>query len=88
MSKIIQFKNNQPEQCECDPCQLAREYVEYCKLADSEEELFDILRELISDASDLELQNYLQQEIVAKGQLLDHLVYGCCDGECDCGDED
>jgi hypothetical protein len=85
-NKIIQFnKSVEEEECECPSCDLAHEYLEYCKLADTEEELFNVLRELISDAGDLELRNYLQQEIVAKTEILDDLTYSTCEcEECDC----
>jgi hypothetical protein len=82
--KVVPFnKENEDEQCCCPSCDLAFEYLEYFKIAKSDEELFNVIKSLISDAGDLELKNYLVQEIGHKMELLDQLE-GCCDEDCDC----
>jgi hypothetical protein len=78
MAEIYNLNNNE-KHCECPACELAREYSELIKTAENEKQLFDILRELISEAGELELVRFLQEDISQKAHLLDHLC-----GECDC----
>jgi hypothetical protein len=84
MSKIIQFKGNEEEQHSCPTCDLILEHMAYVMDAESTEELFDALSELVQDAKDLGLKEYLVHELNTKVALLDHLEYGCCEEDCDC----
>lgn len=84
MSKVIQFKNNQEEteSC-CEFCDLTLEFMEYAKETESEEELFNVLREFANEVSVLSLRQYLTQELSNKVELLDTLTYGYCEDDCD-----
>jgi hypothetical protein len=88
MSKIIQFKGNEEEQHSCPTCDLILEHMEYVLDAESPEQLFEALSELVHDAKDLGLKEYLIHELDAKAALLDHLEYGCDCEECNCEDEE
>lgn len=75
MGKVYEFNNND-EQCDCSYCQLTNEFLLYVLDADSPDEVRDILRQLVSEASKLTLIDFLQKEIQNNAALLDHLVYG------------
>jgi hypothetical protein len=80
MAEIYNFNNsNNEEECECTSCQLAHKFIEIVRDVENDEELFDVLRDLISVAGDFRLADYLQEEISANARLLDYIVYGECD---------
>jgi hypothetical protein len=88
MSKIIQFNKGNEEEHSCPVCDLAFEYMNLVVDAESPEQLFEMLSELIHEAMDLGVISYLHQEISHKEELLDRLTYSCCDEECDCDCEE
>lgn len=75
MSKIIQFKNEQEEHC-CPSCDLAEEYMDYVIDTETPSELFSVLRDLVQEAKDLGVKDYLVHELESKSNLLDYLEYG------------
>jgi hypothetical protein len=80
MADIYNFNNNSNEEESCCPfCDLANEFVDYVKDCESDEELFDVLRGLVGEASKLTLVDFLQQEITNNAAILDQLVYGDCE---------
>jgi hypothetical protein len=84
MAEIYNFNNNNNEEESCCPfCELAKDYVQMIKYAENDEQLFELVREVISIAGDLTLIDYLQNEISSSARLLDYLKYG----EHDCEDE-
>jgi hypothetical protein len=82
MADIYNFNNHEEDHC-CPYCDLAKDYTQMIKYAENDEQLFELIREVISIAGDLTLIDYLQNEISANARLLDHLMYG----EPDCDDE-
>lgn len=76
MAEIYKFDNNE-EQCECPFCQLAHEFMTYIKDCENDEELFDILRGLVGEASKLSLIDFMQQEIETNVEMINHLVSDC-----------
>lgn len=76
MSNIIDFNKNNEEHCECPLCELTNEFLEYAVEAESKEELFDILREMTSEASKLGMLEILQQQIQNNAEFMDSLIYG------------
>lgn len=77
MAEIYNFNNNnhEEESC-CKFCELAHDYAQMIKFAENDEQLFELLREVISIAGDLTLIDYLQNEIHSNARLLDYLMYG------------
>jgi hypothetical protein len=76
MSNIINFNKDTEEQCECSLCQLANEFLEYAVEAESKDELFNVLREMVSEAYKQGMLEVLQQQIQANVELIDDLLYG------------
>jgi hypothetical protein len=76
MGKVYNFdnKNEETESC-CPFCDLAEEFTIYVSQAESNDEVFEILRSLVSEASKLTLIDFLQKEIQNNADLLDHLLY-------------
>jgi hypothetical protein len=88
MSKIIEFKGKEEqEQHSCDVCDLAYEYLEYCIDAESPEELFEILSDLINEAKVLGMKQLLINQVNQSMELLDEL-HGVCDCEDCCESEE
>lgn len=81
MADIIPF-NNEPEeeQHQCETCDLVWEHMEYLFYAESEEQKFEILSELVHEAKKLGMKELLVTQIDSKIALLDHLD-GCCEDE-------
>lgn len=78
MAEIYNFKGNnvpEEEQCPCDSCDLALEFVQYIKECESDEELFNVLRALVAESGKLQLKEYLMKEIQNTAELLDILEY-------------
>lgn len=78
MADIYEFKNNsnEEEHCECEYCLLAEEYMEYVAESESPHELFNVLRELISEASNITVIEFLEKEIENNVKLVHGLKYG------------
>jgi hypothetical protein len=78
MAEIYNFKSNEPEEdhCECEFCDLTSEFVEYVKECESDEELFNVLRALVAEASKLQLKEYLMKEVQNNIELIDILESG------------
>jgi hypothetical protein len=78
MADIYEFKNssNEDEDCTCEYCQLAEEYIPYVVETKSPQELFNVLRELISEASNLTVIDFLEREIENNVELVHRLKYG------------
>lgn len=90
MSKVIQFNNQQSEeQHSCPMCDMIWEFMGYCKEAESEEELFEILSGLTEEAKALGQKELLVSQVNQSMELLDH-IYGTCDCDCEycCEDEE
>jgi hypothetical protein len=78
MAEIYNFNNNgdhEEESC-CEFCELAKEFMNYVKNCESDEELFEVLRGLVGESAKLQLKDYLQKEIQNNAELLDILEYG------------
>lgn len=77
---IIPFNNNSEEDKPCCPsCELAEEYFVY--LLDTLqnktlEDGYGVIRELVEQAKDLGVIEYLEHELEHKAELLDRLTYG------------
>jgi hypothetical protein len=50
MTKIIQFKQQKLENCDCDLCDLVSAYIDDIEESESREELFAKLRALVAEA--------------------------------------
>jgi hypothetical protein len=75
MAEIYNFKGNEPEEdhCECEFCDLTSEFVEYVKECESDEDIFNVLRALVAEASKLQLKEYLMKEVQNNIELIDIL---------------
>lgn len=82
MTKIIQFNQGNKEEHCCPNCDLVLSYIGEVIESESPEELFEVLSELVLEAKELGLKEYLIAELEAKVELLDQLEYGC-DGNCE-----
>lgn len=70
-------KGNDEEHESCCPfCELTDEFLKYAIEAESVNEMREILRDLVSEASKLGMLEMLQQEISHKAELMDILIYG------------
>ncbi|WP_133120604.1 hypothetical protein [Heyndrickxia camelliae] len=81
MTKLINFIQDQEEFC-CPTCELVSKYVEIAKQAESEEDLFDILSNLIDESRLIDIKQKLIHEIHYKMDLLEKLECDC--DECHC----
>ena len=84
MTKIIQFKQQELENCDCDLCDLVSDYIDDIEESESREELFAKLRALVAEAQYMAVLESLENEIEAKQELYNRLVDPC--GNCDCED--
>jgi hypothetical protein len=82
MADIYNFNNNsnEEESC-CKYCDLAKDYASVIKYAETDEQLFELVREVISIAGDLTLIDYLRSENIANEGLISHLINGSCQEE-------
>lgn len=73
--KVIPFNKNQEtyEECECPSCDLADEYFAYITIAESDEEIYQTIRELINEAKILGEKEFVQRDIEDKVNYLHHL---------------
>lgn len=80
MAEIYNFNNNnnEEESC-CKYCDLANDYVQMIKFAENDEQLFELVREVISIAGDLTLIDYLQNQNEANDNLINYLINGECE---------
>lgn len=80
MAEIYEFKNNsnelEEESCDCKYCQLAHEFTSIISDAESVDEVFHILRDLVSEASGLTIIEFLESEIQNNTELVHKLKYG------------
>jgi hypothetical protein len=75
MAEIYNFKGKEPEEdhCECEFCDLTLKFVDYIKECESDEEVFNVLRGLVAEASKLQLKEYLMKEVQNTIELIDIL---------------
>lgn len=80
---VIPFSNEEPEDdyC-CDSCDLTMEFMSYVLEAESDGEVYEVLRALVDESKKLGIKEYLIHEISSKMNLIDHLELGC-----DCEEE-
>ena len=79
MAEIYNFKGkNEPEEdhCDCEYCQLTYEYMDYIKICDNDEKLFNVLRNLVSESSNLTIIDFLERENENNVELIDKLRFG------------
>jgi hypothetical protein len=78
MAEIYEFKNNsnENEECTCEYCQLAEEFVSIVAETETPQELFNVLRELISEATRLGIVEFLEKENENNVKLVHSLKYG------------
>lgn len=87
MSKIIEFKK-QEEVCECPFCGLVEDYIDSIADSESYDELRFHLIDLVAEASELGVYEFVSQEIAGKLHLLECIEGSCsCEDECDLDDE-
>jgi hypothetical protein len=77
MADIYNFNNsnNEEEHC-CKYCDLAKDYASMIKYAETDEQLFELVREVISIAGDFTLIDYLISQNESNDNLIDYLVNG------------
>jgi hypothetical protein len=82
MAEIYNFNNNnnEEEHC-CKYCDLAKDYVSMIKYAETDEQLFELVREVISIAGDLTLIDYLYSQNESNENLINYLINGECEDE-------
>ena len=79
MAEIYNFKGKnetEEESCDCKFCELAHEFTSYISDAESFDEVFHILRDLVSEASGLTIIEFLESEIQNNTELVNKLKYG------------
>jgi len=80
MAKIIQFNSENEESHSCPTCDLILNYIEEIVNAETPEQLWESLEELVLDAKDLGVKEYLIHDIDSKVELLEYLENSCdCD---------
>jgi hypothetical protein len=76
MAEIYNFKGkDEPEEesCSCEFCDLALEFIDYVKDCESDEDLFIVLRGLVTESAKLQLKEYLNKQIQNNIELIDIL---------------
>lgn len=80
---IIKFVKDE-ENCECLTCEIVDNYFDAIVEADSEEELFYLLNDLVREGKILGVKEYLIRDIDDKMELFNELSYcDCCEDDCD-----
>ncbi len=73
MDKVVKFPKEMTEECLCDLCQLADEYMQYIVMADNKEELREDLRDVVEQAFQLGYKKAIEDDLDNKLALLNHI---------------